>query len=553
MALTRYTPTSNIGVGASYLAPQWYFKLTHTQATGSDGMLVVVLATTSSLALTNVKYGGTTMTQSSTWFTAPGSTKYSVWYLYNPPTGSNDVTADSTNNGTCAMLAQSFTGADTTIQTLHNGLTNTPHGQSITVLNNSKLMAISSSLYSFDTNAAITIDGTAKAFASTDMYGSVSTAQFCVWTKWAAQSAGPKIVITDTIADSFQATNTRIEIREAAATIVIPTVTTDDPATDIKTCSMTRGGNVTADGGATVTERGMVYHPFNSTPTTDDFKVVVGSGTGTFDAVLPNLASATKYYARAYAINSAGTAYGEFEQDFTATFDTEHLMSYSQDYVDSLVFAGETTHVLTNYSITEDTIGIHFISVMYNPTRAISDIEFNDGVTTTGYVRTISHTDTVSGKKWEVWQVSGVSGTGTLTLTMSGVYTDNIGFFSTSVKNCVGILPAGYTDEGVSPATASVTMPSARNGLIYQGAIIRTGDRVAQLKTAEIIEPFEHAIDIYSDGTVYFAGTINHQFCAGTYDATATPLSSAPADISSFAFPLRGIDVGGRRRIMIID
>ncbi len=68
------------------------------------------------------------------------------------------------------------------------------------------------------------------------------------------------------------------------------------------------GGNVTADGGATVTERGIVYNT-TGTPTQADNKVTMGSGTGVFSNWTSGLNPNTTYYVRAYATNSIGTTY----------------------------------------------------------------------------------------------------------------------------------------------------------------------------------------------------------------------------------------------------
>ncbi len=91
--------------------------------------------------------------------------------------------------------------------------------------------------------------------------------------------------------------------------VIAPTVTTDS-ASSVASTSVTLGGNVTADGAATVTERGIVYSTSNTTPTTSDTKIAIGSGTGTFSQSVTGLAASTTYYVRAYAINSAGTSYG---------------------------------------------------------------------------------------------------------------------------------------------------------------------------------------------------------------------------------------------------
>lgn len=73
------------------------------------------------------------------------------------------------------------------------------------------------------------------------------------------------------------------------------------------------GGNVTATGGANLTARGIVWSTV-ATPTVNDvndFKTTIaGTGTSSFTSTLTSLSSNTRYYYRAYATNSQGTAYG---------------------------------------------------------------------------------------------------------------------------------------------------------------------------------------------------------------------------------------------------
>jgi len=72
---------------------------------------------------------------------------------------------------------------------------------------------------------------------------------------------------------------------------------------------MTGGGNVTSSGGAAVTARGIAYGT-SQNPTIAGSTVAAGSGTGSFTANMTGLQPGTTYYVRAYATNSAGTAYG---------------------------------------------------------------------------------------------------------------------------------------------------------------------------------------------------------------------------------------------------
>jgi hypothetical protein len=101
------------------------------------------------------------------------------------------------------------------------------------------------------------------------------------------------------------------------STPVAPTATTTSPATSISSSGATLAGNVSADGGASVTEKGICYST-SATPTTANSKVTSGTGTGSISSTLSGLSSSTTYHCRAYAINSAGTAYGA-EVDFTTS------------------------------------------------------------------------------------------------------------------------------------------------------------------------------------------------------------------------------------------
>jgi len=69
------------------------------------------------------------------------------------------------------------------------------------------------------------------------------------------------------------------------------------------------GGNITFDGGGVITERGICW-AIHQNPTTDNDKTLDGTGIGSFTSDIKCLSFATTYYVRAYAINSAGTAYG---------------------------------------------------------------------------------------------------------------------------------------------------------------------------------------------------------------------------------------------------
>ncbi len=90
-----------------------------------------------------------------------------------------------------------------------------------------------------------------------------------------------------------------------------PTVSTGE-ILDLKTDSVLVPGNVTSDGGLAVTQRGIVYS-LSDGPVIGSATAIADTldGTGGFGVVIPGLLSNTTYYARAYATNQEGTAYGE--------------------------------------------------------------------------------------------------------------------------------------------------------------------------------------------------------------------------------------------------
>jgi hypothetical protein len=91
-------------------------------------------------------------------------------------------------------------------------------------------------------------------------------------------------------------------------TTTTPLVTTLAPSA-IQLTTATDGGIVTADGGATVTERGICWS-LTANPAISGSRTHEGSGTGSFASSLTGLSPNTMYHARAYAINSLGTGYG---------------------------------------------------------------------------------------------------------------------------------------------------------------------------------------------------------------------------------------------------
>ncbi len=108
-----------------------------------------------------------------------------------------------------------------------------------------------------------------------------------------------------------------------------PTVTSPTSAS-ITGTTATLGGNVTADGGAAVTERGVVYSltSVNADPLiggTGVTKVTATGTTGVFTTNVTGLSSGSGYSFKAYATNSAGTTYSSVDTFSTTATPTLHV------------------------------------------------------------------------------------------------------------------------------------------------------------------------------------------------------------------------------------
>lgn len=110
--------------------------------------------------------------------------------------------------------------------------------------------------------------------------------------------------------------------------ITTPTISSTTNASSITQTAAVSGGTISIDGGSTVTARGICWSSSTSSPTTSlSTKTTDGLGTGTFTSTLTGLTASTRYYVRAYATNSIGTAYGSYISFTTSALTTPTLSS----------------------------------------------------------------------------------------------------------------------------------------------------------------------------------------------------------------------------------
>ncbi len=107
-------------------------------------------------------------------------------------------------------------------------------------------------------------------------------------------------------------------------------------ASGITTYTAETGGDVTFDGGATVTNRGVVYNTSGDPTLADSVVATNGGGTGSFSTSLSGLIPGATYYYRAFAQNEIGTSYGA-SSNFTANCFTsvvEGLVASATNFYD---------------------------------------------------------------------------------------------------------------------------------------------------------------------------------------------------------------------------
>jgi len=208
----------------------------------------------------------------------------------------------------------------------------------------------------------------------------------------------------------------------------LPTVTTT-AITNITQTSATGGGNVTSDGGSTITARGVCWNTTGN-PSITGSKTSDGAGTGIFTSNLSILSTGTTYYVRAYATNSQGTAYGA-----QVIFTTNPVMTPTT-----------TTAAVTNITQTTATSGGYVTS---------------DGgavVTARGVCWGITATPTV-----ETSKTSDGTGTGSFTSSMTGLTAGTTYYVRAYATNSQGTAYGTQIIFTTSPGLPAVTTAAITN------------------------------------------------------------------------------------------
>jgi hypothetical protein len=123
----------------------------------------------------------------------------------------------------------------------------------------------------------------------------------------------------------------------AACNIVLVPVVSTTVASSVTATKAESGGSITSTGNASVTAAGVCWSTVPN-PTISDSHTIDLPFPDSFSSIIQNLDISTTYYVRAYAINSAGVAYGN-----EITFTTSSQLAFGDMYAGGIVFYLDST------------------------------------------------------------------------------------------------------------------------------------------------------------------------------------------------------------------
>jgi hypothetical protein len=339
---------TNVGLAYNGSAPDLGFY-----ESGSAALLATVATTSiSSITQTSASSGGTISSDGGATVTARGV----CWNSTGTPTLSNSYTTDGSGTGTyTSSLTGLAVGTMYYVRAYATNSAGTSYGSQVSFTTSGPVVpsvATSSvgsitqttvscgGVISSDGGASVTVRGVCWNTSGTptisDSHTSDGTGVGTFTSSLSGLTAGTTYYIR-AYATNSAGTGYGTALSFTTSSPVLPTLTTTSISA-IGQTGASGGGTISADGGASVIARGVCWNT-TGTPTISDSHTTDGTGTGSFTSSLSGLSLNTLYFVRAYATNSAGTAYGA-AVSFTTLNATVATVS-----TDSITFVTQTTAI----------------------------------------------------------------------------------------------------------------------------------------------------------------------------------------------------------------
>jgi uncharacterized protein (TIGR02145 family) len=158
-----------------------------------------------------------------------------------------------------------------------------------------------------------------------------------------------RVYAYNSVGNSLTYTN-EVTLTTSAAPL-LPTITTSAVSLITQTTASS-GGNISSDGGAVVTARGVCWSTSASPTIALTTKTTDGTGTGAYTSNITGLTHNTIYYVRAYATNSLGTAYGN-EVSFTTVNPSSTSLADIDGNIYQLVTICNKTWTKSNLNVSK--------------------------------------------------------------------------------------------------------------------------------------------------------------------------------------------------------
>lgn len=319
--------------------------------------------------------------------------------------------------------------------------------------------------------------------------------------------------------------------------VVLPTLTTTI-ASSLSITGASSGGNISSEGSAAVTARGVVWDIAANPTIALATKTIDGAGGGSFSSVITGLAANTTYHARAYATSSAGTAYGN---DITFTTTAAKLYICGTEWTTALgmqqakVWIDGTATILSG-SIESFATGMAVTNA--------GDIYVSGSSKVTQWRATYWKNGTAN------YLTDGTreAGLGSIFISGSDVYACG------GERNAAGVFTAKYWKNGTETVLGNGTAESSANSIAISGTDIyvvgyetnaignkipkywKNGTAIAITTTPGVANSV-----LVSGSDVYIAGTDNSNI-VGLYWKNSSPVS-IPGCYLTFSSFLSGTDL----------